>query len=108
MSPQPFVGWRKEVPAADAVDQNAHLDAALACTDQSVDEAATGVIGAEDVARQGDAGLCRLDRRDHFRIGFIAIVQDGDRVAAFGLVLGYPVSGPLQRGQMIVASRRAK
>src|SRR5271154_5484716 len=78
---------------------------APACADQSVDESATGVVGAEDVARQGDAGLRRVDRRDHFRIGLIAIVQNGNRVAELGRAPCYLLPGPLQRGQMITAPR---
>jgi hypothetical protein len=103
-----LVGGRKEIAAAHPIDQNTHLNAASACTDQSVDEAATGVVGPEDETRQGDARLCRLDRCDHFRIGLIAIVQDGNSGVAFSAVLCYPVSGPLQRGQMIIAARRRK
>src|SRR5690242_7174750 len=102
-APEPPVGAREEIAAADAVYERAHRDAALARADQRLDEARADGIGAEDVARQGDAGLGGVDRREHFRIGLVAVAEQLDGVAAFDRPFSDPAAGALEQDQMIVA-----
>ena len=72
----------KEVAAADPVDEHPHFDAALPGGQHGLEKAATGDVVAEDVARQGDAPLRALDRRQHRRISLVAVAQGLERVAA--------------------------
>ncbi len=103
---QPPVGRRDEIAATDAVDENTHLDAALAGANQRVDEGAAGRIGAEDVARQRDAGARAVDRGEHSWIGLVAVAQERDGIAALGPPPGDALPGLLERRQMVVAARR--
>jgi hypothetical protein len=60
----------------------------------------------EDVARQRDAGPGLADRRDHRRIGFVAVAQQRDAIAALGRAAGQASRGPVERGQMVGALDR--
>ena len=96
---QPAVGRRTQITAADSVDQDANLHAALLGADQRVDEGAAGRVGAEDVARQAHAHTRGVDGGDHLRIGVVAILDQVDGIAVLGQALGELPSGLFERSQ---------
>ncbi len=96
---QLLVGARPEVAAADAIDQHPHRHATAMGTDQRLDEGHPRLIVAEDVARQPDAFLRRIDRREHRRIGVVAAAQQADPVARLGRQAGQPADRVFERRQ---------
>ena len=46
--------------------------------------------------------LCRIDAGDHPGVGFIAVSQDGDRIAVLGGPASDPLCGVLERAQVLI------
>jgi len=84
MARKAAIGPGGEIAAANAVNQHPDLHAAPMRPDQRVDKRAAGHIITQDVARKRDARCRGVDRRQHERVGFIAIAQGFDAIAANG------------------------
>src|SRR5699024_8857326 len=78
---------------ANAVDEYAHVDAALDCARQAVDETPADVVRLQNVRAQVDEGFGALDGFEHGRVGFFAIAQRCHRVAGYQRPGGQPVAG---------------
>ncbi len=95
---QALVGRRPEIAAADPVDDDPHLDAPALGLRQGLAEFAAGRVIAEDVARHGDARPRVADRRQHLRVGLVAVAEHPHPVAdergRAGDAPDRPVQGP--------------
>ncbi len=80
--PQPVGGAAAQVAAADPVHHHPHRHAPGVGRQQRVDEPAADRVVVEQVGAQQDRPLGALDRRQHDRIGAVAVLEPAQGVAA--------------------------
>ncbi len=96
---QELAGPGPGVDLAVAVEEHAHVDAALRRRRQGVDDFPPALVGVEDVAREHHRALGLFDRREHRGVGLLAVVEHLHRVARHQHVARHGVGDPHQRAE---------